>query len=183
MTWGLPDSVEVCGTRYEVRTDYRVILDILSAVNDQEFDGQEKALAALTAFYPGFEDIPADHYEEALAACFRFINCDGEEAPHRAPRLVDWEQDYSLIIAPVNRVLGQEARAVEHMHWWTFLAAYYEIGDCTFAQVVRVRDRLARGKKLDKSDREWYQKNRHLVDFKRKYTSADDAIMREWGGA
>ena len=33
----------------------------------------------------GFEDIPADHYEEALAACFRFINGDGEEAPHRAP--------------------------------------------------------------------------------------------------
>ena len=95
---------------------------------------------------------------------------------------MDWEQDYSLIIAPINRVIGGEVRSVEYMHWYTFLAAYQEIGDCTFAQVVRIRDHLARGKSLDKSDREWYRKNRHLVDFKRKYTSADDALMKEWGG-
>ena len=101
---------------------------------------------------------------------------------HKTPRLVDWEQDYGLMIAPINRVIGREIRAVEYMHWWTFLAAYQEIGDCTFAQVVRIRDYLSRGKKLDKADQEWYRKNRHLVDFKRKYTSADDALMKEWGG-
>ena len=95
---------------------------------------------------------------------------------------MDWEQDYGLMIAPINRVIGREIRAMEYMHWWTFLAAYQEIGDCTFAQVVRIRYRLARGKTLDKSDREWYRKNRHLVDFKRKYTSADDELMKEWGG-
>lgn len=67
------------------------------------------------------------------------------------------------------------------MHWWYFLAAYQQIGDCTFAQVVRIRDRLTRGKRLDKSDQEWYRKNRHLVDFKRKYTSADDELTKKWG--
>lgn len=182
MTWGLPVSVEVQGISYDIRTDYRCILDILSAVADPELDNQEKAEAALDIFYPGFEDMPSEHYEDALRGCFRFINCDSEEAPHKAPRLVDWEQDYSLLIAPINRVLGQEARAVEYLHWWTFLSAYYEIGDCTFAQVVRIRDMKARGRSMDKSDREWYRRNRHLVDFKRTYTRAEEDLMREWGG-
>lgn len=183
MTWGLPTSVEVCGAEYEVRTDFRVILDICAAASDPELDGQEKALVALAAFYPKFEAMPPEHYEDALRSCFRFINGDSDEAPHKAPRLVDWEQDYPLIIAPINRVLGQEARSAEYMHWWTWLSAYYEIGDCTFAQVVRIRDLQAKGKSLDKHDREWYRKNRHLVDFKRTYTSVEQDLCREWGGA
>ena len=94
---------------------------------------------------------------------------------------MDWEQDYGLLVPPINRVLGREIRSVEYLHWWTFLGAYQEIGDCAFAQVVRVRDRLARGKKLDKADREWYQRNRRLVVFKSRYTDEDEKIMREWG--
>ena len=182
MNWTLPDSVEVQGTAYPLRTDYRCILDILTDLSDPEADGQERALAVLIGLYPDFDDMPPEHYEDAIEAGLRFINCDSGDAPYKAPRLVDWEQDYSMIIAPINRVLGEEARALEYMHWWTFLAAYNEIGDCTFAQVVRIRDHLARGKQLDQSDREWYRKNRHLVDFNRKYTSADDELMKEWGG-
>lgn len=182
MIWGLPVTVEIGGTEYGIRTDYRAILDICAAISDPDLDNQEKSIAALSVFYPDIDGMPPEHYEDALRECFRFINCDGEEAPRRAPRLVDWEQDYSLIIAPINRVLGCEARAVEYMHWWTFLAAYQEIGDCTFAQVVRIRDKLARGKSLDKQDREWYRRNRNLVDLKAPYTSAEKDLLKEWSG-
>lgn len=182
MNWSLPESVEVHGVTYSIRTDYRCILDILTDLSDPEADGRDRALAVLIGLYPDFDDMPPENYEDAIQAGLNFINCDSSDAPHKVPRLVDWEQDYSLIIAPINRVIGGEVRSVEYMHWWSFLAAYQEIGDCTFAQVVRIRDHLARGKSLDKSDREWYRKNRHLVDFKRKYTSADDALMKEWGG-
>lgn len=180
MNWSLPDSVEVCGVIYPIRTDYRCILDILTDISDPEADGQDRAAALLVGLYPGFEDMPPYHYDDAIREGLRFINCDSEDAPHKAPRLVDWEQDYGLIISPVNRVIGKEIRAVEYIHWWTFLAAYQEIGDCTFAQVVRIRDHLARGK-MDKSDWEWYRKNRHLVDFKRKYTATEDSAAKEWG--
>ena len=66
------------------------------------------------------------------------------------------------------------------MHWWTFLLAYYEIGDCTFAQIVRIRDLRARGKPLDKTDQDWYNRNRRLVDFKRKYTEQDEEKFSKW---
>lgn len=180
MNWELPDSVEVQGVTYPIRTDYRCILDILTDLSDPEADGQDRAAAVLIGLYLGFDDMPPEHYDDAIREGIRFINCDAEDAPHKAPRLVDWEQDYGLMIAPINRVIGGEVRAVKYMHWWTFLAAYQEIGDCTFAQVVRIRDHLARGK-MDKSDWEWYRKNRQLVDFKRKYTEAEDAEAKKWG--
>lgn len=183
MNWGLPKSVELGGTEYEIRSDYRPILDICAASADPELSGEEKTAAVLGIFYMDADSIPPELWRDAVEKCFWFINGGDDADGKKSTRLVDWEQDYSLIIAPINRVIGGEARAVEYMHWWTFLAAYQEIGDCTFAQVVRIRDRLARGKKLDKTDREWYRKNRHLVDFKRKYTSADEELMKEWGGS
>ena len=176
----LPTSVEVGGAEYEIRSDYRAILDICAALSDPELDGQERAIVALTIFYPALTDMPPEHYEEAVKQCLRFINGGREDTPGKATRLVDWEQDFQYIVAPINRVMGQEVRAAEYLHWWTFLAAYGEIGECIFAQIVRIRDRLARGKPLDQADREWCRRNRQLVDFKRKYTSAEEAVLDKW---
>lgn len=176
----LPTWMEVGGAEYEIRSDYRVILDICAALSDPELTGREQAAAALEIFYLDIETMPPGDYQEALDRLLWFLNGGGTPEGRKMPKLVDWEQDFAYIVAPINRVTGQEVRAVAYMHWWTFLLAYYEIGDCTFAQVVRIRDRLARGKPLDKTDQDWYNRNRHLVDFKRKYTAQDNAVMDRW---
>ena len=179
----LPTSVEVGGAEYEVRSDYRAILDICVALSDPNLDGREKTVVLLQIFYPGFDVIPAEHYEEAIKKCFWFINCGEEEESRKAPKLVDWEQDFRYIVAPINRVIGQEIRSVSYMHWWTFISAYYEIGgDCLFSQIVRIRNLLAKGKKLEKDDREWLRQNSHLVRFKKKYSTAEDELLKQWGG-
>lgn len=178
----LPTSVDIDGTEYEIRSDYRAALDICMAMSDVELDEQDKAFTMLDIFYPGFAEMPPEHYREALERCFWFINCGDEEQEQKHVRLMDWEQDFKYIIAPINRVTGTEVRSVEYMHWWTFIAAYYEIGDCLFAQIVRIRDRRARGKPLDKQDAEWYRKNRSLVDLKTKYTQQDDDVLSAWLG-
>lgn len=69
---------------------------------------------------------------------------------------------------------------MEYLHWWTFLSAYMGIGDCLFAQVVRIRDIKARGKKMDKQDREFYRRNRDLIDIKVKTTDAEEKLFAEW---
>lgn len=178
----LPTSVEVGGQEYEIRSDYRAILDICVALNDPELSDKERAYIALDIFYPDFENIPEEHLQESINKCMDFINGDGPKNPGKSPRVVSWDQDFPLIVAPINRVMGCEIRASEYLHWFTFLAAYQEIGDCTFAQVVRIRDQKARGKNLDKQDREWYRRNRHLVDFETKYTSSEKDLLKEWGG-
>jgi hypothetical protein len=93
---------------------------------------------------------------------------------------MDWQQDFPMIASPINRVLGTEIRSLEYLHWWTFIAAYQEIGDCTFAQVVSIRKKKSKNQKLDKSDQEFYKQNKHLVDFKRQYTKRDEDIIIKW---
>lgn len=177
----LPTSLVACGTEYQIRSDYRAALDICAALADPELDDQEKAAVALDVLYPEFEHMPPEHYQEALEKCLWFLNAGAEAPKQKGQTLMSWEQDFQLIVAPVNRILGKEIRALEYLHWWTFLSAYYEIGDCTFAQVVHIRDLKARGKPLDKADREWYRKNQHLVDFKTKYTEDDQNALKKWG--
>lgn len=176
----LPTSMEVGGAEYAIRSDYRAVLDICAALSDPELDGQEKAAVALEIFYPDFDAMPTEDYQEAVDRFLWFLNCGEEQDRHSAPRLVDWQKDLPYIVAPINRVTGREIRAVEYLHWWTFIAAYYEIGDCLFAQIVRIRDLQSRGKPLDKQDREFYRRNKQLVDMKTRYTEQEDAVLSQW---
>lgn len=182
MIYDLPTSVEVHGTTYEIRSDYRPILDICMALEDPELSDQEKSFTTLDIFYPGFAEMPEEYYQEAVQKCLWFINCGEESETKKSPKLVDWGQDFRLIVAPVNRILGTEARAVQYLHWWSFISAYYEIGECLFAQVIRIREKKAKGKPLDKSDREFYRRNRNMVDFRVTYTTEEENILKAWTG-
>lgn len=182
MMYDLPTSVEVGGVEYEIRSDYRAILDICTALSDPDLSPQDRALIVLDIFYPTLPDMPTENYNEAVKRCFWFINCGEEGQNQKSPKLMDWEQDWQRIVAPINRVCGKEIRSTEYMHWWTFIGYYYEIGgDCLFSQVVSIRDKLARGKKLDKGEREWYNKNRNLVDFKKTYSEAESEMLKQLG--
>lgn len=189
MSYDLPKHVMVGDASFEVRYDYRVILEIFEAINDPELDDYSRTIAVLQMFYVDFYSLR--DFEEAIKACFWFINGGKEESENRkAVKLVDWEQDFPCIVAPINRVLGYEVRGIpydlEHntggVHWWTFLSAYMEIGDCLFAQVVHIREMRRKGKPLDKSDREFYKRNRDLVDMKTKYTEHEDNLVKRWTG-
>lgn len=189
---GLPSSLEIGGRQYEIRTDYRCALDVISAYRDPELEAWEKLLAALEilVFAPGWEDIPREHFQEAAEKCVWFL--DGGDMPETrrtGPEVISWEQDFRLIAPPINRVMGLDIRSVPYdpdtntggLHWWSFLGAYMEIGDCLFSQVVRIRDRKARGKKLDKTDQEFYRQNREIIDIKKVYTSSEEDLLKEWG--
>lgn len=189
MGYGLPKSVNIGGEDFSIRYDYRVILDIFEAINDPDLNDEDRTLAVLQMFYPDFDRI--EDYDAAIRECLKFINGGKEEETgKKQPQLVCWEQDFPYIVAPVNRVLGEEIRGVGYdieantggLHWWTFLSAYYEIGDCLFAQIVRIREKKAKGKKLDKSEQEFYKKNRDIIDIKRHYTEAEDYIIKAWTG-
>lgn len=184
MMYGLPKSLAVCGKEYEIRSDFREILDIIEILNDEELAESERAFVTLLFFYTEFDDMPPEDYQEALEQCFWFLNGGKHEMAEdrNPPRLMDWQQDFPYIIAPVNRVIGHEIRADAYLHWWTFLSAYMEIGECTFAQIVHIREAKSRGRKLDASDQEWYRRNRELVDLKTKYTSAEEELLKKWGG-
>lgn len=179
--YALPTSVKVKGAEYEIRSDYRAVLDIITALSDSELDNRDKAEAVLEIFYPDFDEMPHEDYQEAINQCFRFIDRGQERKQQKEPVLMSFEQDFDMIIAPINSIAGCEVRSLEYLHWYSFLSFYQEIGDCLFAQVVRIRDKKAHGKALDKQDREFYRRNRDIVDLKTNYTEAEKDLLAAWG--
>lgn len=185
MNYDLPTSLEVGGRSYEIRSDFRAILDICEAMADPDLSNDEKFWVFLTILYPDLDDIPAEDMEEALKKACWFLDCGQEEEKQKKPKpkLMDWGQDFSYVIGPINHVAGKEIRSLEYLHWWTFISYYMEVdGDSTFGTIVRIRDKLARGEKLEKYERKWYEQNRSAVDFKNKYSTAEKDIMSEWMG-
>lgn len=173
-TWDLPTKLNINGRDYSIRTDYRAVLDILNALADPDLDQDEKWLACLMILYVDFEKIPQSDYIEACEQAKLFIDMgvDREDKKVR-PRTMDWEQDAQLIIPAVNKSLGTEVRGKKYLHWWTFLSAYMEIGECTFTHIVNIRNKKANNKKLEKWEQEFIRDNPDLINLKRRLSKED----------
>lgn len=182
MMWDLPISVDIDGNSYPIRNkcDYRVVLDVIKAVNDDELELSEKIQCALFIFY---EDLTGCiDLETAVKEMFKIINGgedteDNKEEGNKKPRLMDWEHDFKFIAPAVSKILGYEIRTPnKYTHWWTLLGAYMEIGECTWSTVVGIRKKLIYGKKLDKSEEEFYKENKKDIDLPHKLTAEE----QEW---
>lgn len=171
--WELPTSLQVGGVDWRIRTDFRAILDILVSFADPDFEEDDKWLVCLDILYEDFKDMDASLYEEAMLKATDFIDMGMKDDGRPKPRTMDWEQDAAIIIPSVNRVMGTEVRAMPYCHWWTFLGAYMEIGESLFSQVVSIRTKKARGKKLEKWEQEFYANNKSTIDLKRKYSEEE----------
>lgn len=166
--WKLPKEICIHDEPYRIRTDYRAILDILKAAADPELTDQEKNIVMLEILYMNPEEIPPERLEEALIKGKEFIDCGVREEGKEKVRLMDWEQDSPIIASAINKTVGKDVRSLKYMHWWTFMGAYMEIGDGLFHQVIMIRQKKAKKKKLEKWELEFYRKNRSLVDLDQK---------------
>lgn len=181
--WKLPTFLNVGGRDYKIRTDYRVILDILAAMNDpdifepgmsQEEMQQEKVMTMLQILYIDFDSMPPRDWKEAAEKACDFIDCGIKDDGKPKRRTMDWEQDAPLIVPAINKSVKIDVRSVKYMHWWTFFGLYMEIGESTFSTVVSIRDKKRRGKKLEKWEQEFYRNNKHLVDLKARRIERSD---------
>ena len=188
--WEFPTSLNIGGVDYEIRTDYRAVLDLLTALNDPELEDEDKNVTAymqsqviLQIMFPNCDEIPAEHIQEALDKVAEFIDM-GISDESKKPTTMDWEQDATIIIPAVNKVLNTEIRAVQYMHWWTFLGAYMEIGESLFSNVLHIRQKIAKNKKLEKWEQEFYKENKSLIDFKNTDQRSDEEkeALREYFG-
>ena len=183
--WNFPTSLNVGGTDYEIRTDYRAVLDLLAALNDPELTDADETMSAymqsqviLRIMFPDCDSIPQEHIQEALDKVAEFIDM-GISDDRKKPKTMDWEQDAPILIPAINKVLNCEIRAQKHIHWWTFLGAYMEIGESLFSTVVHIRQKLAKpGEKLDKWEKEFYKENKSLIEFEKKTQRSEEEKER-----
>jgi len=156
-------------------------------MNDVELTDEDKAYGLIEMLY--IDDVKREDLEEALKQALWFINGGKiEESQKKSPKLLDWEQDYQFIVQAVNKTLGYESRAIPFnpndstsgVHWWTWLGGFNEIGDCMFSQIVNIRNKKARGKKLNEAEQEFYKNSKELIDLRQKFSQAEEETLDAW---
>ena len=174
MVFDLPTCLEVNGQTWSIRTDFRDILKILIAFEDPELEKNEKQYICMFILYEDFDSIPPGEYQAFYDAAIRFID-NGAENDGHSPRTMDWEQDATILFPAINRVAGFETRSAKYIHWWTFMGFFMEIKDSIYATVLNLRQKKAKGKKLEKWEREFWQTNSKICVLKTKLTAEEQA--------
>ena len=176
----LPQTLKVCNKTYEIRSDYRNILKIITAFTDKDLSEKEKVFVCLKRMYKNLDALPKskEAYEEAVKAAMEFIECRlSNDRP--SPKVINWEKDEQLIFPAVNKVAGMEVRSVPYMHWWTFLGYFQSIDrDDLWGAVLVIRQKKAKGKKLEKYEKEFYTANRDLcsLTFAEEKKTPEDSL-------
>lgn len=187
--YSIPTTVDIDGKEFKIRNngDYRMVLDCFSALNDAELNTEERLSASLIIFYEELDDISdlgkLENLELAVRKMFEFFNC-GSDDPNikKVPyKIVDWDKDSQMICAAVNKVANTEVRAVAYLHWWTFMGYYSSVGKCLLSTVLSIRDKIMRGKKLEKNEREFRHDNPHYFIWNSKTVEQEEAdrLVRE----
>lgn len=175
MKWRLPESLNIGGSDFRIRTDFRDILTIFDAYDDPDLPDEAKTYIMLKIIYPDLDQIPQEHMQEAVDKAVEFMNCGMGEDNGNKPALMDWNQDADILIPAINKVAGCEVRTMGHLHWWTFIGYYMEIGESLFSQVVNVRYKRAHGKKLEKWEKEFEKDNRKICRLNKRLSEEEQA--------
>ena len=159
--WQLPTQVTLEGKTYHLHTDYRDILEILTYLQDPDLPEAVRWRIAMALFYE--ETVPEETWQAAFAYLAEFLRCGQPEQP--GPRLMDWEHDAPAILAGINRVAGQEIRALPYVHWWSFMSWFHAMEPGQFSTLVSIRDRMRRGKPLEPWQQEFYRADPRAVEL------------------
>ena len=181
MITDLPYTLSVDGVQRKINADFRDVINILCAYTDPELDSESRTFILLNNLYSEnfteFEDI-----YEAIKQAVWFIDCGKEysKAESTPRRLMDWEQDYNIVVSAVNKSANVlDVRELPFLHWWTFMGYLGERGECTFSSVVEIRDKLSKGKNLEKYEREFLNSNREQVILQDKYSEDEQRQIDE----
>lgn len=164
----LPLALTINGRKYPIDTDYRNVLQIVIAMNDENLTDRDKAYICMRRLFENMTDLPKDDYQEAYEKASDFIAC-GMVGDRGSPNIVNWEKDQPLIFPEINKIAGCEVRALPYMHWWTFLGYFQSVDrEGLWGSVLTIRQKRAKGKKLEKYEKEFMSANKSLISMKKQ---------------
>lgn len=185
----IPTTIEIGEREFHIRNngDYRMVLDCFAALNDVELSKQERLFASLIIFYDDFNDLEdidiVEDIEELVQKMYDFFSCGGDSGSRSNYKLVDWEEDAQLISSAINKVANKEIRAESYIHWWTFMGYYAAIGECPLSTIIHIRDKIIKGKKLEKHERQFRSENPQYFTWNSKSVDeqeADELVKQMW---
>ena len=179
----IPTKIKLSGSEFAIRNkgDYRMVLDCFAALQDADLDSKERLFCSLIIFYADIETIgdinKFPDLEEAVEKMFDFFNCGKGQSVGKKMnyKLIDWEGDSQMICSAINKVANTEVRAQPYIHWWTFMGYYSAVGESLLSTVVTIRDKMMRGKKLEKNEREFRTNNPEYFVWNARSTDNEEA--------
>ena len=186
--YSLPTSITIEGQSFTIRDngDFRMVLDCFDVMNDLELNEQEQVLVMLMIFYDGMDTIEdlerLPNLAKAQEEMYKFFNCGKiDEYQISKPKLIDWNNDSELICSAINNVAKKEIRAEAYLHWWTFIGYYMSVGESALSTVVGIRNKIVKGVKLEKHEREFKRENPQYFTWnsKTRQDLEDDKMIKE----
>ena len=187
----IPTHIEVEEQSFAIRNqgDYRMVLDCFSALQDKELSKEERIIASLLIFYEDFNDLEdleeVENLQILVDKMLDFFNCGQPESPGMTMpySLIDWEADSQMICSAINNVAHKEIRFEPYIHWWTFMGYYQAVGESVLSTVVSIRNKIVKGKKLEKHEKEFRKENPQYFIWNRgeqEYTDEQQSIIDNW---
>lgn len=179
LTGPLPESVQINGVDYKLRTDFRNALRVMLAFEDSDVTPEERGAILLENIY---EEVPED-VSAAITMASRFLDgtLEGreEEPREEKPRLYSFSHDGNYIFAAFQQTHGIDLDTVQ-MHWWKWIALFMDLGqDTTFCNLISMRKRVKTGK-ASKEEVKEYRENRDLYELPEvDNRSLDERIKEE----
>ena len=85
-----------------------------------------------------------------------------------------------MIFPAINAVAGCEVRSIPYMHWWTFLGYFENVdNECLWSFVISIRQKRAKGKKLEKYEQEFFSRNKDIcaIEWQAPKEKAEDQLQ------
>lgn len=189
--WSFPKTVDIFGNEYKIRNecDYRIMLDVTEALSDKNEDNNFRMHCAMYIFFENPENLPDPLtstkseeiliIQEAINKIIEVLNLGktDDKQDEQRPKIMDWKKDFDCICPAINRVLGYDVRNPDkYTHWYTFIGAYGEIGDCYWSQIINIRKKRMKGKKLDDNEIEFYKEHKKDIDLQAELSNEE----KEW---
>lgn len=166
MIGDLPRSLTVGGEDYSIRYGFKDCLNIMAAFEDEELTNEEKLIVMLDVLYET-ADFTDENIEEAIEKAVWFLSGGSPQREKEEKPLSRLEKDEQLIFAAVNEVAHMDIRMDPDIHYWTYLSYIQSISSKSlFASVVRIREKLNKGEKLDKDEKKFYKDNKEMIDLR-----------------
>lgn len=181
----LPESVVINGKELDIEPDFRIILTILSCFEDEDLTSEDRAEIMLELFYSNPEELEDEDFEECLKKAVWFIDggdtAEEEFKPVSKKPVMNWTKDEKLIFSAVNNSAGFEVRAVDYLHWWTFLSFFSAAGESLFTTIVSIREKInEKGLSgLQKHELEFYNKHKNLIKIESKSAIAEKENIKK----
>lgn len=183
LTQVLPTKIKVNDNIYNINSEYKNILNIILAFEDEMLTLEEQYFILIKCLY--IEDVLEEDIEEAIKKGIKFIDC-GEEPKNdktNKPRTYSFKKDGNYIFSGINQTHHIDIEEKHNLHWWKFVSFFMDMNtDCMFGELMYYRVRKQEGK-LTEEEKKNYKKIKDIVDLdpvKKKESQARKQFFEEF---